>query len=439
MNIRQPILTSLAILVGTFIQGITINAQPNQQALSFLDIPKFYFDALSFRSDQPGKTRLDVYVEVPHEALQFIKEGTVFRASYEIAIDISDTADNVVTEKFWTEKIETKDYDQSISPRVSNLSQKSFYLSPGSYTIGVQIEDNVTQKLTRSKRRMRIRDYSNYSFSMSDIMLVKKLSVETEKRVIYPNISGNVADASDYFHIFFEIYNNVSAESSNIYIIVRNLRGDIVESDTFGQRLGTTKQSSFVKVKSSKLVSGEYTIDVKAIPVNTNSEQQFSSLLASSSRSFTMRWRELPHSIFDLDLAIDQLQYLTEKETIEDMRKAPPGKKREMWRDFWKKKDPTPTTEQNEMMEEYFARVEYANKNFSHYMDGWKTDRGMVYIIFGPPSNIERHPFDSNSKPYEVWSYYELSREFVFVDSTGFGDYRLETPIWDVWRTRPRQ
>ncbi|HZY10215.1 MAG TPA: GWxTD domain-containing protein, partial [Bacteroidota bacterium] len=218
-----------------------------------------------------------------------------------------------------------------------------------------------------------------------------------------------------------------------------NLRGDIVQRDTIGQRLGAAKQTTFLKIKSSELVSGEYTIDVKAIPVSANSEQQSSSLTASSSRSFTMRWRELPHSIFDLDLAIDQLQYITERETIEDMKKAPPEKKREMWRDFWKKKDPTPSTERNEMMDEYFARVEYANKNFGHYLDGWKTDRGMIYIIFGPPSNIERHPFDSNAKPYEIWMYYEHSREFVFVDSTGFGDYRLETPIWDVWRTRPRQ
>jgi hypothetical protein len=89
-------------------------------------------------------------------------------------------------------------------------------------------------------------------------------------------------------------------------------------------------------------------------------------------------------------------------------------------------------------MDEYYARVEFANKHFSHFMDGWKSDMGMVFIIFGTPSNVERHPFDSDAKPYEIWTYYELNRQFVFIDQSGFGDYHLQNPIWDVWSTRPR-
>jgi GWxTD domain-containing protein len=105
--------------------------------------------------------------------------------------------------------------------------------------------------------------------------------------------------------------------------------------------------------------------------------------------------------------------------------------------EFWKARDPNPNTPRNEKMEEHYARVEFANKHFKHYLDGWRTDMGMVYIIFGPPNNVERHPFDIDAKPYEIWSYYELNHQFIFVDQTGFGDYRLTTPIWDVWQ-RPR-
>ncbi len=100
---------------------------------------------------------------------------------------------------------------------------------------------------------------------------------------------------------------------------------------------------------------------------------------------------------------------------------------------FWKKRDPNPNTPRNEKMEEYYARVDYANKHFSHYIDGWRTDMGMVYIMFGAPNNVDRHPFDLDAKPYEIWAYYDLNYSFVFVDQTGFGDYRLETPVWDVW------
>ncbi|CUS97606.1 GWxTD domain-containing protein [Candidatus Kryptonium thompsonii] len=84
-------------------------------------------------------------------------------------------------------------------------------------------------------------------------------------------------------------------------------------------------------------------------------------------------------------------------------------------------------------MEEYYSRVKYANEHFGHYLEGWKTDMGMVYIIFGPPSSVDRHPFDINAKPYEIWYYYEINRRFIFLDETGFGDYRLITPLWDEW------
>lgn len=55
---------------------------------------------------------------------------------------------------------------------------------------------------------------------------------------------------------------------------------------------------------------------------------------------------------------------------------------------------------------------------------------GMVFIILGTPSNIDRHPFELDSKPYEIWHYYEINRQYVFVDYTGFGDYRLVTPFY---------
>ena len=83
-------------------------------------------------------------------------------------------------------------------------------------------------------------------------------------------------------------------------------------------------------------------------------------------------------------------------------------------------------------MQEYYRRIQFANATFSGFMNGWRSDRGMVYIILGPPNDIDRHPFEADSKPYEIWAYYTINREFIFVDQTGFGDYRLVNPISEV-------
>jgi GWxTD domain-containing protein len=160
--------------------------------------------------------------------------------------------------------------------------------------------------------------------------------------------------------------------------------------------------------------------------------------LASAKQSFISRWVGFPSTAKDLDEAIDQLVYIASADEMSYIRK---GKTRDekisRFKEFWKKKDAVPSTEENEVFNEYYRRVAFANANFSQYIKGWKTDRGMVYIILGNPNNVDRHPFEYDSKPYEVWDYYQLNRSFVFVDETGFGDYRLVTPLTgDLYRYR---
>jgi GWxTD domain-containing protein len=186
----------------------------------------------------------------------------------------------------------------------------------------------------------------------------------------------------------------------------------------------------FVWIDNSELPMGSYLLRVRAF----NGEEE----IGSTVRPFIVRWYGIPLAAKDLDAAIQQLQYIENAGEIDDIKAAPDeAEKRRRFLGFWQKRDPTPNTPRNEKMEEYYAKVEYANKHFAHYIEGWRTDMGMVYIVFGAPNNVERHPFDIDSKPYEIWSYYDLNHELVFIDATGFGDYRLETPIWEIWQ-RPK-
>ena len=188
----------------------------------------------------------------------------------------------------------------------------------------------------------------------------------------------------------------------------------------------------FLRIENSKLALGDYTVFVRAYPLGPTVAPGAPSL-ASTSRTFLVRWRGIPQGVKDLDEAIDQIQYIAKDSELSYIKAgATPEERQKRFLEFWKQKDPNPNTPRNEKMEEYYARVEYANKHFAHYTVGWRTDMGMVYIMFGAPNNVDRHPFDRDAKPYEIWSYYELNHQFIFVDETGFGDYRLITPIWEV-------
>ena len=76
----------------------------------------------------------------------------------------------------------------------------------------------------------------------------------------------------------------------------------------------------------------------------------------------------------------------------------------------------------------YLQRVLAADQRFRGMnRDGWKTDRGRIFILYAEPDEIERFPTSSDSKPYEIWHYYSIENgvEFDFVDRSGFGDYQL--------------
>jgi GWxTD domain-containing protein len=101
--------------------------------------------------------------------------------------------------------------------------------------------------------------------------------------------------------------------------------------------------------------------------------------------------------------------------------------RKEFIQDFWDKRDPDPETEENEFREEFYQRIEFANKRFIEGIPGWKTDRGRIYIYLGPPDKIDQRPFINSPdvKGLIWWGYYRYRLGIEFVDKTGDGRYSL--------------
>src|ERR1039457_6095770 len=72
---------------------------------------------------------------------------------------------------------------------------------------------------------------------------------------------------------------------------------------------------------------------------------------------------------------------------------------------FWLRRDPTPDTTENEFKEEHYRRIAYANEHYGSGVPGWKTDRGKIYILYGPPDKIESHPGERTTYPFQTWRY----------------------------------
>ncbi len=110
---------------------------------------------------------------------------------------------------------------------------------------------------------------------------------------------------------------------------------------------------------------------------------------------------------------------------------------------FWLRRDPTPDTEENEFKEEHYRRIAYANERFASGIPGWKTDRGRIYIVYGPPDEIDDHssggtydrPIEegggtTSTFPFIDWTYRYIEGvgsnvKIEFVDPTMSGEFRM--------------
>jgi GWxTD domain-containing protein len=127
------------------------------------------------------------------------------------------------------------------------------------------------------------------------------------------------------------------------------------------------------------------------------------------------------------------IQYIITKEEAKEYKKLTNREEKIRYINyFWLRRDPNPQTQVNEYRDEFYKRVATANQHFSAgSKEGWKTDRGQIFIVFGPTQEIHRGVTNS-LRSYEVWTYYRLESKkipsqysIVFIDWIGNRDYQI--------------
>ena len=120
-----------------------------------------------------------------------------------------------------------------------------------------------------------------------------------------------------------------------------------------------------------------------------------------------------------------KVRYIITKEERKIFLELPDSEKKEFQEEFWSRRDPDLFTDENEFKEEYFQRIDEANRLFHGGRPGWLQDRGRIYILFGPPSERHTYSMQRGTKPREVWYYGNFP--VIFIDHMGAGDYKLES------------
>lgn len=139
----------------------------------------------------------------------------------------------------------------------------------------------------------------------------------------------------------------------------------------------------------------------------------------------------------------DVVYIITDEEKQAFKRLKTDEERQQFVEQFWLRRDPTPDTEENEYKEEHYRRIAYANDHYASGIPGWKTDRGRIYITYGPPDEIDSHPSggsyerpieegggETSTYPFEDWRYRYIDGVgtnviIEFVDTTMSGEYHI--------------
>jgi len=127
----------------------------------------------------------------------------------------------------------------------------------------------------------------------------------------------------------------------------------------------------------------------------------------------------------NFDTTLEILELIASKDELKPLRQAAEADRPAAWAKFWAARDPDPSTTENEARAQHLERDQYASKEYSQFGAGWRSDRGRIYIKFGPPEQIDSAMDSRAQGQYEIWRYYTRNLNFVFYDMFGVGDYKL--------------
>ena len=193
----------------------------------------------------------------------------------------------------------------------------------------------------------------------------------------------------------------------------------VAETGRIGYRLGTDGpvRCVIIPLPTASLPLRRYalTLQVRDGTERLPAEMKFRTL-----------WPEMPYSLRDVDVALASLLYIVPEETLDSLKSGNFRERRRHLEQFWQARDQTPGTIENEVMTQYYRRVDYARQHFGtiRQPDGFRSDRGRIYVLLGKPTTTERD-LDPQAGFREIWTYSHLGKRFVFEDRAKTGNYVL--------------
>jgi GWxTD domain-containing protein len=414
-------------------------------------------DYATFRYDSV-KTYMELYYSFNGSGVRFVKTDSMFSGLllFQVAVNPVNL-DTLVNRQMWKVPLNVTDTSAN-SLNNSMVGEFTMALAPGKYNLSVKVNDeNDSTNVDSIAEVIEIPSYLADKLCMSDIELCSSIASSEESGthgLFYKNTYDVIPNPTAVFGVglpivyyYFEVYNIAERKPNDSTFTVgyqiRDSFGNVYKNYTKTRKKFGSSSVEVGTVNASNLRTGSYTIVFTVTDSGANSFASSSkrffvynpNLGAPLTPSANLAGSAVLSSAFatmgeeQLDDEFSEAKYIATSGEISQYKQLHGVEaKRQFMYEFWKKRENVEQYNVSDERSAYLQRVNYANDHFrSGYKPGWKTDRGRVYIIYGNPDEIDRHPNETDVKPYEIWYYNSLEGgvSFDFIDKTGFGDYQL--------------
>jgi len=418
-------------------------AQAPQQPTASLEL-----DAVRFYRSSSTQTVVDGFGRVPFTLLDPLTRGPDGMAAYRVTISVRDSANLELVTQSWTRTVPARVLSMA---RGSTLEHFTFAAKPGTYAVELTVRDSASERVAR--QRVSLTTFAAAP-PVSDLLLA------TGMRAADSALSGSelrkggvIIEAADrplltpqqaQLGYYLERYSQTPETAAVSVRIVGGDTATVVKTAPqlvpFGAGGGITRGM----VDLAGLPPGEYGFEVVVKGHDTTVTRR-APFRMGGMETVAMTAPVARPDIFaqlseaQLDTLYGPLVYLMTSDEMGIYSTLTVQGKRDFLRRFWAKRDPTPATAVNELQVDFYSRIKEANRRFREggaaEIPGWRTDRGRIFIKYGPPQEVMQRPQAGNTLPYEVWKYTRnRALKYVFLDQTQFGNYAL---IWTDDRREP--
>jgi GWxTD domain-containing protein len=349
---------------------------------------------------------------IPYSDLIFYKNDSVYTGEFLVSLSLKKDGyqSGGISKK---QKISVHEYKKTISNDFYFNDFVEMKIPEGKTEITLTVSD-----LNSSRVWSRLKKIEVSKLEPTDISSIRWLS----------NPSREVFTDKDTIRIRLNILNTEKSETQLLIYFNNENGATFFKKDTILPCIKS--QSIEVFIPANRFDEALYTFFAEVRNVNKKK-------IIKKSISFTV-FKPFFESKRFLE-RVSQMAYITSPREMNKLLNARIEEREKLWDEFWESKDPTPADGINEAKISYFERVDFANNNFgrSSVFEGWRTDRGKIYIILGPPDYVEDEPYSVSSPDYyayQIWYYYNKGYNLIFIQRYMTGDYDLQNPPPEFWK-----